>query len=405
MRKDPFADYMSKQTTVEFHDTPIADFTLEALQPFMENGAITKSLDLTVKGDKRFFETFIFSSIARYESDNGEIAAAQLRIIDDTGAYIYYSPVYEIGHTREFFRREWRLPPAFERYDTVRLSLIIPEGVRLYFRDIRIKHNYGFRERDIGIRYHGHGGCTSAFGMQLTAEVGFTSCITIPKFTKDGVPVCFHDDETVIKEARHDDGTKPEAGGKYDKPVSELTYAELCELSIWRTRSDLFTGMRAPLMDEYFAICSSTGMQPIFSVHPELTREQWVEVRKLLIKHRLLDQFWVKSSSAETHRYVREVLGDEIAGHIFIFGAKNHQLDPAELVRESGLENVKNKVVVEYFDHIATDEKIKRALDEGFPVSIACMKGGISGIRMKEYIELGVSEFTLDRHCSMGLSW
>ena len=109
----------------------------------------------------------------------------QIRIIDDAGQTLYYSPVYEIGHPREFYRREWRIMPTFNRYNRVRFSFIIPEGVRLYVKNIKIKQNYGWRERDIGIRYHGHGGCTNAFGMQLTAEAGFTSCITIPKFTKD----------------------------------------------------------------------------------------------------------------------------------------------------------------------------------------------------------------------------
>ena len=163
--------------------------------------------------------------------------------------------------------------PTFNRYTTVRLSFIIPEGVRLYVRSISAKPNYGFRERDIGIRYHGHGGCTNLFGMQLTAEAGFTSCITIPKFTKDGIGVCMHDDETVINELSFDDGTQAESGSRFDKPVSEYTYDELMQFSAsWRKRSDIFSGIRIPTMDEYFRVCSMTGMQPIFSVHPELTR-------------------------------------------------------------------------------------------------------------------------------------
>ena len=404
MRPDPYALYMTKGYVPSLPDVEIKDFSISSLAPLMENGAITKSVNLTVREKPEFFEAFIFSSIAKYESSGDGIAAAQLRIIDEKGDTLYYSPVYEIGHKRDFYRREWRVPPVFDRYVTLRLSLILDDGVKLYFKDLRIKHNYGFRERDFGIRYHGHGGCTSAFGFQLTAEVGFTSCITIPKFTKDGVPVCFHDDTTVIDEALHDDGTHPEIGGKYDKPVSELTYAELCELSIWRTRSDIFSGMRVPTMDEYFEICSSTGMQPIFSVHPVLTHEQWGIVKQLLKKHRLLEQFRVKCGPFEAHKPAFDVLGDDIAGYILLYSNKDRE-DPVTLARLIGLDQKRHNITVEHFDHTCTDEKIRFALDNGFPVSIACMKGGISGIRMREYISLGVTEFTLDRHCSMGLSW
>lgn len=404
MRIDPYKVYMSYAPQIKFSDNPIATLSLDTLAQFSNDGVFTDSFDVTVTDFDLFNEAFILSSFARYESDNGEIAAAQVRIIDKSGATVYYSPVYEIGHSREFYRREWRIPPIFDRYNTVRISFIIPEGVRLYIRDIRFKHNYGYRQNDIGIRYHGHDGCTSAFGFQLTAEVGFTSCITIPKFTKDGVAICLHDDRTVIKELRHDDGTMPEAGGKYDRPASELTYAELCELNAWNRRSDVFIGTRPPTMEEFFKICSSTGMQPIFSVHPALTREQWQYVRKLLIKYRLLEHFWVKNGDVDVHKLCLEVFGNEIAGHILLYGAHDN-IPPAELIRKIGYDLTRDNVVIEYFDHIATEEKIKDALDAGCKVSIAAMLGGISGIRMQDYIDLGVTEFTLDHHCSMGLSW
>ena len=404
MRIDPYKSYMTYKPELEYCDHPIDELSLDALAQFSEDGAFTRSFDVTLKNLPIFSEVFIFSSTAKYESENGELAAAQLRIIDDSGDTIYFSPVYEIGHRREFYRREWRMPPIFNRYNTVRISFIIPEGVRLYIRDIRFKHNYGFRQNNIGIRYHGHDGCTSAFGFQLTAELGFTSCITIPKFTKDGVAICLHDDRTVIKELRLDDGTMAEAGGKYDKPAWELTYAELCELNAWNRRSDVFTGTRPPTMEEFFAICSSTGMQPIFSVHPAMTREQCQYVRDLLIKYRLLEHFYVKSGDVDTQRICVDVFGEDIAGYILLYNTQD-VIHPSELAKEIGLDPKRHDIIIEYFDHAATDERIKTALDAGFKVSIAAMLGGISGIRMQDYIDLGVTEFTVDRHCSMGLCW
>ena len=157
-------------------------------------------------------------------------------------------------------------------------------------------------------------------------------------------------------------------------------------------------------MEEYFRICSMTGMQPIFSVHPELTKEQWIYVRRLLEKYRLLEHFWVKNGDVDVHKLCLEVFGNEIAGHILLYGAHD-EIPPAELIRKIGYDLTRDNVVIEYFDHVATEEKIKDALDAGCKVSIAAMLGGISGIRMQDYIDLGVTEFTLDHHCSMGLSW
>jgi hypothetical protein len=404
---DIFGYLMNKTPEVEFNDVRVEDFDMETLSHFSDkDGIFTKSFDIAVKGKKRFSEVFIISSISRYESENGQIPAAQIRIINTKGETFYYSPVYEIGSDREFYRKEWRIPPTIDCYDTVRISFIIPEGVRLFIRDFKIKSNYGYREKDIGIRYHGHGGCTCAFGMQMTAEVGFTSCITIPKFTKDGIGVCMHDDTTIKDEMGYSDGRPIEEGGPHDKPISEFTYTELMQFcNSWgKRRGDIFLGMKVPTMEEYFRICSMTGMQPIFSVHPALTKEQWLYVRNLLIKYRLLEHFWVKSGQINTQRLCLEVFGTDIAGHILIFGAKN-KWDPAELAREIGFDLSRNNVVVEYFNHIVTEEQIINAKNEGFNVSIAAMRGGASGPHMKKLIDLGVSEFTVDHHCSMGLDW
>ncbi len=403
---DPFEKYMSWNPKVEFFDVPISELNLDSLSKFQnKDGSFTKSFDAVLEASEKTEEMFIVSSTAYYESENGEIPAVQVRIVDGAGETLYYASVYEIGHAREFYRREWRIMPTFNRYSRVRFSFIIPEGVRLYIKDIKIKQNYGWRERDIGIRYHGHGGCTNAFGMQLTAEAGFTSCITIPKFTKDGLGVCMHDDETIIKELSFDDGKRAQEGSPFDKPISEFTYDELMQFSVsWRKRSDIFAGIRVPTMDEYFRICSMTGMQPIFSVHPELTKEQWIYVRRLLEKYRLLEHFWVKSESVRTQRICNEVFGTDIAGRILIQPSVE-SWGPTEKVREMELDPKKNNVVIEFFGHVLTEKKIVTAKNEGFPVSVAAMRGGVSGPQMQRLIDLGVSEFTLDHHMSMGLSW
>ena len=401
-RSQPFADYMVKQMSLEYNY--IEEFSKEELARFAdEDGLFTKSFQVVVK-NKRFKEVNILSSFAMYESETDDYPAVQIRIIDDNSFSIYYSPVYEIGSRIQYYRREWRIPPTYDNCDKIHLNFIIPDGVKLDLRDITVKHNYSsYREKDIGIRYHGHAGATTALGFQLVAEMGFTSCITIPKFTKDKIGVCVHDDVSVIKELRLDDGSVIAEGSEFDKPVCEFTYEELLKLNAWRIRGEIFKGMRVPTMEEFFRICSHTGMQPIFSVHPPLSREEWLEVRRLLIKYRLLEHFWVKSGKETVLRPCLEIFGDEI-GYIIILNKKDTETVDG-IAKSVGLDKKRHRIVGEFFHHAATNERIKETLDAGYPVSIAAMLGGISGQRMQELIDLGVSEFTLDRHCSMGLSW
>lgn len=403
---DPFGAYMSSSTDALDFDTAFIDtLSREELSPFANvDRSFTRSFSVCLKGCDLTDEFFIISSMANYESENGVFPAVQVRIVDGEDRTIYYSPVYEIGYLNQVYRREWRVVPTIAHYNTVKLSFIIPEGVRLYIQSIKIKHNYGYRERDIGIRYHGHGGFVNALGMQLTAEAGFTSCITVPKFTKDGVGVCMHDD-TVRTELTMNDGKAIGEGSPEDKLVQEFTYGELMQFcASWRSRSSIFADVRVPTMEEYFRICSMTGMQPVFSVHPELTEDEWHYVRRLLVKYRLLEHFWVKSSAPAVHKICNEVFGNDIAGRILIQGAAQ-DWDPAERVRALEIDTERQTTVIEFFAHAATEKKIVTAKEEGYFVSIAAMKGGISGPHMTRLIDLGVTEFTLDHHMSMGLAW
>jgi len=412
--KDVYRPYMTRRPEIEFCDVPINELSSAALLPFADrDGAFRKGFDVTLK-DPSFSEIWILSTVAQYESKTDAIPTVQVRLIDAKGKTNYYSPVYEIGHTREFYRREWRIPPTYQNFDTVRISFMIPEGVTLYLREIRKKANTRYRCGDFGIRYHGHAGFPGAamgnsiLGFQMAAELGFTSCITIPKFTKDGLGVCFHDDASVRKALRYEDGSLIEEGSADDRPVSAFTYEELIRLDLGIKRDPSFAKTRVPTMDEFFRICSMTGMQPIFSVHPALTKEEWEYVRNLLEKYRLLDQFWIKLGNPKGLIPALEVFDDRIAGYIMIQSIKD-DWDPCERAKACGFDRSRHNVVVEFFyvEHTEelVDAKIRRARDEGFPVSLAAMSGGVSGVTMQKLIDLGVSEFTLDYHCSMGLCW
>ena len=413
--RDDYRSFMNKNTEYEFHDVQIEELSKQALASFAyADGLYRKSFDVILKGKKELGEIWILSSTAMYDGKGESLPAIQVRLINEEGKTFYYSPVYEIGHKREYYRREWRIPPTFEEFDTVRISFIIPEGVSLDLRDIKIKSNTRYRCGEFGIRYHGHVGfpgyapSNTVLGFQMAAEVGFTSCITIPKFTKDGIGICFHDDSSIREILRYADGSTIEKGSEDDRPISSYTYDELLQFDAGIKKHGVYEGVRVPTLDEFFRICSMTGMQPIFSVHPALTKEQWEYVRDLLEKYRLLDQFWIKQSDPVKIKPAVEVFDDKIAGYILIQAVRD-DWDPAERAIECGIDKNRHNIVIEYFYIKSTedviDAKIKRAREEGFNVSVAAMRGGTSGIAMRKLIDLGVSEFTLDHHCSMGLDW
>lgn len=415
--KDLYQPYMTRTPEVVFQDVNIPVLSRESLSPFADtDGAFTKGFDVALKDPSGVGEQWILSSLAKYESETDAIPTIQVRLIDTNGMTLYYSPVYEIGHRREFYRKEWRIPPTIGRFDRVRISIMIPEGVRLFLQEIRPKQSQRLRAGDYGVRYHAHAGIpgyapnNTVPSFQATAELGFTSCITIPKFTKDGVGVCFHDDDTIRHEVCYPDGSLIEEGSPDDKPVSEFTYEELLrfDAGIPQFQDPLYAGTKVPTLEEFFRICSMTGMDPIFSVHPGLPKEQWEQVRVLLEKYRLLDRLWLKSNSLARLGTAIEVFNDSIAGYILLQGVKENW-DPIEHAAELGLDPKRHRLVVEFFyiqgfeNNI--EDKIRNARAEGFPVSLACMRGGISGVAMQKAIDLGVSEFTLDYHCSMGLCW
>lgn len=413
--KDNYRYLMKREPEYKYRDVLIERLTLDGLMRFADAESVfTQSFDVTMKANEALAEVWVLSLTAAYESAGEAIPTAQVRLIDDGGATLYYSPVYEIGKRSNFYRREWRIPPTIDRFDTVRISFMIPSGVRLRLKSIKAKANTRYRESECGIRYHGHAGFpgyapdNSAFGFQMAAEMGFASCITIPKFTKDGVGVCFHDDETVRGILRYDDGSLIEEGSEYDKPIREFEYAELLKLDAGIRMSDIYEKTRIPTLDSFFRICSMTGMSPIFSVHPSLTRNEWEYVRELLIKYRLLDKFWIKSDKHEDHRLALELFDDSIGGYIMIQPIKA-TWDPAEYAKACGFDRNRHRVTMEFFyvdfNEDDVDEKIRKAKAEGFNVSVAAMCGGVSGVAMQRLINLGVSEFTLDYHCSTGLDW
>lgn len=392
------------------------------------DGAYTNDFTITATGLDFLDEIWILSCTAKYETTNGEQPTIRYELIDASGNILYYALPYVVGAEDKFECREWRVPPTRDRYDTVRISFVIPEGVTLYINDFC---NTDTPETtsvvDSEVRYLSHSGllayapANTAIGFDMAGQMGYKSLITIPKFTKPteedpiGVGVCFHDDNTIRRELAYSNGTGIAEGSADDKPVEEFTYDELQEFDAGIYKSSIYKGTKVPTLDEFFSICARYDMEPIFSVHPGLTTKQWEYVRDLLDKYNLRDKFYMKATDSDMFRTASAVFGDTIGGYTLLQGA-SVDWDMYGVGVESGfvsetdptkLDFKRYNIGVEFFQTAQNLEaKILKVKEQGFTrISVTTGGYGFSGQDFTRFIELGVTEFTVDNHCSLGLNW
>lgn len=316
------------------------------------------------------------------------------------------------------------MPPYLGDYNRMRITITIPKESKLFVKDLRIRTDIGNHNIEEKILYHAHEGffglCgpSTAFSFEMAGRMGYRSCITIPKFTKDGVAVCFHDDDTIRKRLRYIGGNKIEEGSLDDRPISFFTYDELMKFDAGIRKNRIFAGEKIPTLDNFFEICAKYKMMPVLSIHPDSEYsgiggiDKFTRIRELSEKHGLLTNLRIKSGNPMVLRAALSVFGRDIAGYILV-QAPTASWDTLSIAKESGFvhENAdsilesKYSIVLEYYSSVVTNEKIVLAKQEGFPVSIFTTGKGISGAELKRLIDLGVSEFTINNHCSMGLNW
>ena len=392
---------------------------------FGSNGIFTHSFDVIIDPKNGADRPTIITCKGEFRGEIGEAyPSIQLRLINDDDKTLYYSPVYRIADKNRITEKQWRAPLCQNEYNRIKISVIIPEGAELLIEDFYSGPDSGLPADDSGILFHAHQGfyglcgASTLYSFKMAGEMGYRSCITIPKFTSDGVCVCFHDDSTIRQLLRYPDGSRIEEGSEDDKPISGFTYNELMRFDAGIKKNKIFAAEKVPTLEQFFSVCSQYGMAPVLSIHSGL--DWWGDkgiarfacIRELAEKAGVLDQLRIKTGSYEVQRAARIVFDHDIAGYILLQG-QSSVWDPLYVAKESGfvafdatsMDESDYFVVMEYFYAAATDEKIRLALDEGFPVSIATTGNGISGPELERLINMGITEFSIDHHCSMGLNW
>ena len=315
----------------------------------------------------------------------------------------YISHMYRIGKVSEYTRNEWRVPPMFLPYMKLTVHIEIPADTELLVKAFGCVPDHPRCELSAGLRHNAHLGFwglapdNTMPAFELAAACGFPACIAVPKVTADGVLVCIHDD-TINKTARDKDGNAP-AEPIY---VWDKTYAELCEWEYGSYKNPIYKGTKLPLLSDFFDLCAKTGMIPMFSTHPGLTVEQWQEVKEMLSKRGLLKKFHVKSFRLEILKTAYSVLGTDIDGYTFDVGSwKDSNIDA---LLNSGIDLKSCRVGIEVDFHNYTEEIAKAIRDAGF-FAAAWNLGRRNFEDYERLIGWGVTEFTEDYHCSMGLNY
>lgn len=435
----------------------ITSINREQLQQFgNEHGAITGdftfTVDLASESVNRTEQIWILSTDAKYISVNGNYPTIQFKLMNKAlTRQLYISQTYRVGDKNELVERQLRVPETLEDYTVLQVSFVIPDGVALYINDISAENNIwdeNTKEQflsekddtiysaDDDVKYLAHSGFigyapdNTLLGFEMAGKMGFKSLITIPKFTKatdeeKTVGVCFHD-EYLHERLLYDDGTELPVNKEIG--IEDYTYSELEQFDAGLREGEIYS-CDVPTLYEYFTICDKYKMAPVFSLHPDLTVDQWTYVKNLLQEFKdetgyswIYDHFQIKVGTTKGLKDAFSVFGFDI-GYIIIQTPAWTAASKIGVLTDSGIlaaaeEKAQENPTFDMFDKVSVEifksdpqleEEIAYLRDYGFTrISLAPgsgLSGGFSGEEISYYKDLGVNSFTVDFHGSMGLNW
>lgn len=382
--------------------------SFESLQPFGKviDGTlqITDSFSVTCVPETSV-SCLLLGAMSAYEGDRAPKLRLALTAKGQPEPF-YESHDYRIGKNAEYTRQSWRIPPIFLPETTLTLHIEIPCGTTLSIKELSMSHDSGAPDWHGGPRHNAHLGFwglapdNTMPAFELAAACGFPACIVVPKVTKDGVLVCIHDD-TINRTARDKNGNPPQ---EEKILIKDLTYNELLEWEYGSYKNEIYRGTKIPLLSDFFDLCARTGMRPMFSTHPDLPTEKWIDVKDMLKRRGLLKNFHVKSFGLEVLQHAYSVLGTEIEGYTLDVGTGKWSESLPDKFLTSGIDTNACRVGIEVRCRDYTKEIATAIRDAGFFAAVWDLKRR----DFEEYERLmawGVTEFTEDYHCSMGLNY
>ena len=374
------------------------NFTMADAERFAKNGCVTETFRLAVKSDCG--KCMVVTALSRYEGEAAPTIRFYLIREGEEEKTLYASHSYVIGHKEERTRQQWRVPPMFHPALRAEIEVTVPEGTKLFLTDFQNAYSDPQRANEVGLRFNAHLGFSSLApantrpAVELAAQCGFLACIVNPKEIADGEIICQHD-PYLPKYARYADGRVADD----ERKIYEMTFPEMDRWDYGLRMDEIFRGTRLLRLEDFFALCAETGMKPMFSVHRyALQLTGWRKIETMIRKFGLTKALNVKASRVDTLETAYSVLGDSIEGYTLY-------RPWLEELRDSALKDAKNRVVLEsYWKTETTEELVKKSLDCGFGAAVYGLPNGEMEAYRK-YVDWGVTEFTEDYHCSMGLNW
>ena len=379
------------------------NFTIQDIRAYGENGFFSHDFTLTLHS--LCSDCMIVTALSRYEGSEAPLISFQLISDEAPENPIYQSHFYSVGRPREWTRQQWRVPPMFHPSVWAKITVTIPAGTRLELADFHNSYSFGAKSwPECGPRHNAHLGflgiapSNSRRSLELAAQCGFSSCIVNIKETLDGHIVCFHD-ATINKLATDQAGNRVK-----DDPnapalrISEMTLAELQQWDLGSHRHPLYSDYRILLMEDAFRIMAKTGLHPMFSTHPAPSDAAWAKVKDMLLRYGLTKKFHIKSFDLKILEHAFEIFGQTIDGYTWDNGN-------VEDFKNSKLYGANCRLGIELTKKDMTKELAREIIDAGFFAAVFGLKQRVPYREFEELMDWGITEFTEDHHCSMGLNW
>ena len=375
-------------------------FTLQDLERFGKNGCVTESFRISVRSDCG--QCMVVTARSYYEGETAPQIRLSLWEEGQTEKPRHSTFYYTLGRKNDPTRQQWRMAPTFHPALHAEIEVKIPEGTKLYFSEFHNAYADPPRWNDVGIRFNAHLGYKVAPlnarpAVELAAQCGFSTCIINPKEIADGELICMHDPR-VVKYARDENGDRVDD----TRSIYAMTYPEIARWDYGLRASEIYRGTGILKLEDYFEICAKTGMKPMFSAHEDAVRiSGWHRIEKMLQKFGLTQYLHVKAPCVDTLELAFSVFGDRIDGYTLDYNG------PEDLAA-SELAGANCRLMIEsWFEKYTCREDVQRILDYGFTAAAFGFSptNTESMDTYRRLIDWGVTEFTEDFHCSLGLNW
>lgn len=294
------------------------------------------------------------------------------------------------------------------------VKIVIPDGVTLIVDSFIVEYDNSSIKKD-AYRIMQHG---SLFGAPMDCEtnwqgwshVGNYGAIVVPKRTTDGVWVCYHDDAF---------GNKPKVRVIGDPSaalpaasVQACSYNQVLTLEYIDENSFGFHD-RIPKLETFLEYCVKTGVHPVFSIHPNWTVEQWLELKALVEKYNLLDKLNIKGGyNAQYIDKIYKLFGSEIESFVMDLALETQPTyEQINTLASKGWDMTKIKVGYEYMSNAGgyfSDENLELMRQKGLVHGLyihATDSYHLNAEFIRECIQKGCYELCADYFFSNGLNW